>query len=88
MVTPNGIIMNITIRPTRLEELDQVMPFYERARRFMAANGNANQWINGYPASDDIRQDIENGDSYVFVNENGELEGCFAFIREKIPTTG
>ena len=73
--------MNITIRPTRLEELDQVMPFYERARRFMAANGNANQWINGYPASDDIRQDIENGDSYVFVNENGELEGCFTFIR-------
>ena len=61
--------MNITIRPTRLEELDQVMPFYERARRFMAANGNANQWINGYPASDDIRQDIENGDSYVFANK-------------------
>ena len=46
----NGIIMNITIRPTRLEELGQVMPFYERARRFMAANGNANQWINGYPS--------------------------------------
>lgn len=50
MVPPkNGIIMNITIRPTRLEELGQVMPFYERARRFMATNGNANQWINGYP---------------------------------------
>lgn len=79
--------MNITIRPTRLEELGQVMPFYERARRFMATNGNANQWINGYPSPDDIRQDIENGSSYVFVNENQELEGCFAFIREKIPTT-
>ena len=47
--------MNITIRPTRLEELGQVMPFYERARRFMAANGNANQWINGYPSPDDER---------------------------------
>lgn len=50
----NGIIMNITIRPTQLEELGQVMPFYERARRFMATNGNANQWINGYPSPDDI----------------------------------
>ena len=77
--------MNITIRPTRLEELGQVMPFYERARRFMAANGNANQWINGYLSPDDIRQDIENGSSYVFVNENQELEGCFAFIREEDP---
>lgn len=77
--------MNITIRPTRLEELGQVMPFYERARRFMAANGNANQWINGYPSPDDIRQDIENGSSYVFVNENQELEGCFAFIRGEDP---
>ena len=81
----NGIIMNITIRPTRLEELGQVMPFYERARRFMAANGNANQWINVYPSPDDIRQDIENGSSYVFVNENQELEGCFAFIRGEDP---
>ena len=81
----NGIIMNITIRPTRLEELGQVMPFYERARRFMATNGNANQWINGYPSPDDIRQDIENGSSYVFVNENQELEGCFAFIRGEDP---
>ena len=77
--------MNITIRPTRLEELGQVMPFYERARRFMATNGNANQWINGYPSPDDIRQDIENGSSYVFVNENQELEGCFAFIRGEDP---
>ena len=61
------------------------MPFYELARGFMATNGNANQWINGYPSPDDIRQDIENGSSYVFVNENQELEGCFAFIRGEDP---
>ena len=45
----NGIIMNITIRPTRLEELGQVMPFYERARRFMATNGNANSGSTDTP---------------------------------------
>ena len=55
----NGIIMNITIRPTRLEELGQVMPFYERARRFMAANGNANQWINGYPSPPGRRSQLQ-----------------------------
>lgn len=37
------------------------------------------------PSPDDIRQDIENGSSYVFVNENQELEGCFAFIRGEDP---
>lgn len=72
--------MEITIRPTRLEELDEVMPFYDRARQFMAATGNANQWINGYPARDDIRRDILNGNSYVFVNDSKELEGIFTFI--------
>ena len=76
---------HLTIRPTRLEDLDEVMPFYDRARQFMAANGNANQWINGYPAPENIRQDILNGNSYVFVSENGELEGCFAFIQGEDP---
>lgn len=77
--------MEITIRPTRLEELDEVMPFYDRARQFMAATGNANQWINGYPARDDIRQDILNGNSYVFVNDSKELEGIFTFIQGEDP---
>ncbi|WP_455591007.1 GNAT family N-acetyltransferase [Bacteroides sp.] len=77
--------MKITIRPTCLEELDEVMPFYDRARLFMATNGNANQWINGYPAPDDIRRDILNGNSYVFVNEGKELEGIFTFIQGEDP---
>lgn len=77
--------MEITIRPTRLEELDEVIPFYDRARQFMVATGNANQWINGYPAAEDIRRDILNGNSYVFVNEDKELEGIFTFIQGEDP---
>lgn len=77
--------MEITIRPTRLEEIKEVMPFYDRARQFMASTGNANQWINGYPAAEDIRRDIQNGNSYVFVNEDKELEGIFTFIQGEDP---
>lgn len=77
--------MNITIRPTRLEELGQVshstnVPAASWLPMAMPTSGSTDT-----PSPDDIRQDIENGSSYVFVNENQELEGCFAFIRGEDP---
>ena len=67
------------IRKARLEELDTLMALYDGARRYMRANGNMDQWINGYPCREMIREDIENGNSYVFA-ENGEIFGVFCFF--------
>lgn len=38
------------IRLTELKDLPLVMEIYDNARAFMRANGNATQWIDGYPS--------------------------------------
>ena len=43
---------------------------FARARRFMAETGNPNQWTNGYPSDDFLRQDIQSGDSYVCIEDD------------------
>ena len=65
------------IRQTKLEELDQVMAIYTKARQFMAEHGNPSQWGTTKPARAQIASDIEQGKSYVCV-ENGEIAAvCF-----------
>jgi len=44
------------IRLTELKDLPLVMEIYDYARAFMRANGNATQWIDGYPSESFIRQ--------------------------------
>lgn len=46
------------IRLTELKDLPLVMEIYDYARAFMRANGNATQWIDGYPSESFIRQEI------------------------------
>ena len=43
---------------------------FARARRFMVETGNPNQWTNGYPSDDFLRQDIQSGDSYVCIEDD------------------
>lgn len=73
------------IRKTRPEDLSQVMAIYEAARKFMCETGNPTQWAGGYPAEALVRDDIENGCSYVAI-ENGEPETVFMFRRGDDPT--
>lgn len=73
-------------RNTTIDDLPAVMPMYENARRFMAANGNPNQWIAGYPAVEHIRADIERDASYVGVTPDGEIAVVFSFIIGEDPT--
>ena len=46
------------IRLTELKDLPLVMEIYDNARAFMRANGNATQWIDGYPSESFIRQEL------------------------------
>ncbi len=73
------------IRNTRLEDLDTVMAIYDHAREYMRQNGNASQWINGYPSRELVIQDIEEQCSYVCVDEDRIL--CvFRFTKGVDPT--
>lgn len=73
------------IRKTKIEELDKVMAIYAHARQFMAETGNPNQWGNIKPRREWIVADIENGNSYVCV-ENGEIAATFFYSNEPDPT--
>lgn len=75
----------IIVRPTVAEDLERVMEIYAFARERMAANGNPNQWINGYPAVADIMSDISSGVSYV-VEISGIIAGVFTYIIGNDPT--
>lgn len=57
--------MEISIRKTTPEDLENILKVYERAVRFMAETGNPNQWVNGYPGRELLQEDILKGVSYV-----------------------
>ncbi len=75
----------IEIRKACPSDLDHIMPIYRRARAYMAANGNPNQWTGGYPGQEDILADIEAGNCYV-CQEQGQLHGVFALIFGEEPS--
>ena len=77
----------IHIRLARKEDIQNIMPLYAYARKFMAANGNPHQWNGNYPASEDILKDIANGNYYVCTPENApeKIVGGFAFIIGREP---
>lgn len=76
----------MTIRLSRIEDLDEIMDIYSYARQFMKAHGNPHQWINGYPSTQLIRQEIAAEHSYVCENKKGEITGTFCFIAGEDPT--
>lgn len=76
----------MVIRPTELTDIPLVMGIYEYARNFMRANGNATQWVNGYPSEELIRQEIKDSHSFVCIGGQGEIIGTFCFILGDDPT--
>ena len=68
------------IRRSVPEDIEEIEIIYARARRFMAENGNPNQWAkNGWPPRDVIEKDVEDGISYVCI-EGGEIVGVFCYL--------
>ena len=75
----------MNIRKTRKEDVPVIMDLYENAKAFMRSKGNLTQWNDVYPSVEIITEDIDNGNSYVFV-DNDEIVGTFAFIIGEDPT--
>lgn len=75
----------MVIRTTLLSDIDPVMEIYRGARKFMKDNGNPDQWINGYPDRELVREDILDGSSYVCIDHN-QIVGVFRFTLGEDPT--
>lgn len=75
----------MTIRKAVKDDLPYIFEIYVRARKFMAENGNPNQWGDIKPGKELVESDIEKGISYV-CEKDGEILGVFAFIYGEDPT--
>ena len=74
--------MSRHIRHSTLQDLERMMELYAYARSFMKEHGNPNQWgPTHWPPEALIRNDIENGNSYVCLNDAGKIIGTFFFIQ-------
>lgn len=76
----------ISIRKSRVEDLERIMPVYEGAKRYMRNEGNMSQWTGGYPSEEVILRDIAAGNHYIAERENGEVLAVFTFIIGEDPT--
>lgn len=73
-------ITSFAIRPTRPDELDEVMGIYAHARAFMARNGNPLQWgPTGWPPRELVEHDVEQRSSYVAVDARGRIAAVFYY---------
>ena len=47
------------VREAEIEDLERAMQVLDAGRQHMRGEGNAAQWINGYPSPELIRREIE-----------------------------
>ena len=66
------------IRKATMQDLDQIMQIYEKAKVFMHENGNMDQWEDGYPSRELIEQDLN--DMYLCMAE--EQIACVFYYKE------
>lgn len=73
------------IRHTREADLPEVLKIYSAARKFMAENGNPDQWGTTNPSQEKVEADIAAGNSYV-CEADGRIVAVFFFAVMDEPT--
>lgn len=77
---------DMKIRRSTMEDVENILSIFESAKKFMRENNNVSQWSDDYPNTENIIEDIENGNSYVGESPDGEIVMTFAFITGEDPT--
>lgn len=72
----------MTIRKTTLDDIDAIMEIIHYAQRYLASL-NIDQWQDGYPTSQQIENDMNNNESHVVLNDEGEIIATFMFTTSK-----
>ncbi len=75
----------MNIRKAKTGDLPRLRKIYDAAKKYMDASGNPNQWREGYPPEEYLRQDIEIGRLFV-CEEDDVLHGVFLFAVMDDPT--
>ncbi|MFI3318999.1 MAG: GNAT family N-acetyltransferase [Rikenellaceae bacterium] len=70
----------------KVEQIDEMMAIYSQAIKFMAANGNPTQWVEGYPSREMILGDIESGHLHLYINDDEKLAAIFCYYVGEDPT--
>lgn len=60
-----ALIDDLLIRPSTVEDIPRMQEIYAHARQFMVETGNPEQWGDSYPSEEFLREDIDNGVSFV-----------------------
>lgn len=74
---------SVTIRHTRISDLDTIMEIFYQAKQRMRESGNNSQWVNGYPNAVTVIKDIEEGNSFIIESDKDiykDILGVFTFI--------
>lgn len=79
--------MDINIRKSTPDDLNEIQRVYAYARQFMRETGNPNQWKTTNPPTQVILDDFKNGTGYV-IEKGGKICGVFAFLLGEDPTYG
>ena len=81
------------VREAEIEDLERAMQVLDAGRQHMRGEGNAAQWINGYPSPELIRRYIEPGKFFFWIDVAEEqtdrqqpIHGVFSFIIGEDPT--
>ena len=56
-------------RQAKISDLDQIVEIIELSKKYLKET-KVDQWQDGYPAKEDLRRDIESGNSYVLTNKD------------------
>lgn len=67
--------MSYDIRQANIADFEKIKAIFECAREFFKANG-IDQWQNGYPEDDVIKNDIYSGGAYVACDDGRVIAVC------------
>lgn len=74
------------IRRATEADLPRLAEIYDAARAYMRAEGNDQQWVNGYPSPAQLRADMAGGWLYAMTSDDGRIYGAFALVDADEPS--
>jgi len=73
------------IRQSTLNDVPSIMNIINDAKAYLASQ-NIDQWQNGYPNEEQVKNDIEKEESFVVVNDENQVMATSMFTLRKEPT--
>ncbi|ARV05534.1 GNAT family N-acetyltransferase [Polaribacter sp. SA4-10] len=73
------------IRLSKIEDVPGIMTIIDDAKAYLASL-NIDQWQNGYPNTEQVKNDVLNGESYVVISDENQVMATSMFTTNPEPT--